>query len=343
MAICIYAPDATDFSTNGLGTLTPISCTVEEESGGMYELELVQPIDDTLRWAQLARGCIIKAPVPVRESPLYEETDDAAGSEIRERVIYKVYNTSVGVYMREGPGASYKNYGYLKNGAEVVLLDVYNASWYHVCVVNGGRVCYIASKYLTYSRSDGNYYTIDVDAGGNVTATAATVSDEEITAGQTDGGRVILETNITAANLNTSNLLATYALINKIDAARIDVAELFAQSAFVDALYTSKIYGGKSIEMIVGQVDETDLIADSAKAEANAVARDLERRMRLDAEGLHVGDNQSDSALLLQSGEIHFVIGGNRVSTIAPDYHRFGNMEIRKPSVGGIVIQAVQE
>ena len=40
MAICIYAPDATDFSTNGLGTLTPISCSVEEESGGMYELEL---------------------------------------------------------------------------------------------------------------------------------------------------------------------------------------------------------------------------------------------------------------------------------------------------------------
>lgn len=39
---------------------------------------------------------------------------------------------------------------------------------------------------------------------------------------------------------------------------------------------------------------------------------------------------------------LYFVIGGSRVSTIAPDYHRFGNMEIRTPSVGGIVIQAVQ-
>ena len=109
---------------------------------------------------------------------------------------------------------------------------------------------------LCIKASDGNYYTIDVDANGNVSATKTTVTEGEITAGETSGGRVILETNITAANLNTSNLLATYALINKIDAARIDVAELFAQRAFVDALYTSKIYGDKSIEMIVGQVNQ---------------------------------------------------------------------------------------
>ena len=420
---------------------------------------------------------------------------------------------------------------------------------------------------LCIKASDGNYYTIDVDASGNVSATKTTVSSGEISAGQTSGGRVILETNITAANLNTSNLLATYALINRIDAARIDVAELFAQRAFVDALYTSNIYGGQSIEMIVGQVNQnaedianldsldihtgdnppsaplaagklwidtgvtptvirrwrgldvstdreygiggsalslstvdaffaidtdsgtsgwalsnnasagmdlvpgnigvhsstatvtlkavrslssvvitgayytetnydkitltvagttvlnavsgpsasaqrysgsiTDgqeivlkyvkdgsasasgeantlftitsgdtvpagytasgwdtisdteeieailgkaqLAAESAQSAANAAqiaadanAEKLERRVRIDLEGMHVGDNLSDSELLLQSGEIHFVVGGSRVSTIAPDYHRFGNMEIRTPSVGGIVIQAAQ-
>lgn len=115
---------------------------------------------------------------------------------------------------------------------------------------------------LCIKASDGNYYTIDVDENGNVSATKTTVSSGEISAGQTSGGRVILETNITAANLNTSNLLATYALINKIDAARIDVAELFAQKAFIDALYTSKIYGGKSIEMIAGQVDTAMATSD---------------------------------------------------------------------------------
>ena len=45
MAICIYAPDAQDFSTNGLGILTPLECTIEEQAGGMYELKLVHPID----------------------------------------------------------------------------------------------------------------------------------------------------------------------------------------------------------------------------------------------------------------------------------------------------------
>ena len=108
---------------------------------------------------------------------------------------------------------------------------------------------------LCIKASDGNYYTIDVDTDGNVSATRTTVSDGEISAGQTEGGRVILETNILASNLSTSNLLATYALINRIDAARIDVSELFAQKAFVDALYTSRIYGGQSIQMIVGQID----------------------------------------------------------------------------------------
>lgn len=65
-----------------------------------------------------------------------------------------MHNTSVGVYMRSGPGRSYKNYGYLKNGAEVVLLEITNSSWYHVCVVKGGRECYMASKYLTYDRTE---------------------------------------------------------------------------------------------------------------------------------------------------------------------------------------------
>ena len=71
MAICIYAPDAQDFSTNGLGILTPLECTIEEQAGGMYELKLVHPIDYAGRWTHIQTGCVIKAPAPVRESPLY--------------------------------------------------------------------------------------------------------------------------------------------------------------------------------------------------------------------------------------------------------------------------------
>ena len=118
---------------------------------------------------------------------------------------------------------------------------------------------------LCIKASDGSYYSLDVSADGSVTATPTTVTEGEISAGETGSGRVILETNITAANLSTSNLLATYALVNKIDAARIDVAELFAQRAFIDLLTTSNIFGGKSLTMIAGQVEQnaTDIAANN--------------------------------------------------------------------------------
>lgn len=116
---------------------------------------------------------------------------------------------------------------------------------------------------LCIKASDGNYYRMDVDADGNVTATLTTVTEGEISAGQTGDGQIILETNITASNLSTGNLLATYALINRIDAARISVDELFAREAFISLLRTSRIVDDKSIEMIVGDVEQNaeDIIA----------------------------------------------------------------------------------
>ena len=126
---------------------------------------------------------------------------------------------------------------------------------------------------LCIRASDGSYYTIDVDANGNVSATPAVVTEGDIASGQTDAGRVILETDITAASLNTGNLMATYALVNKIDAARIDVGTLMARQAFIDALYTSQIYGGQSLEFIIGS--QNDAI-QAAKDAANAAVAQVQ-------------------------------------------------------------------
>lgn len=104
---------------------------------------------------------------------------------------------------------------------------------------------------LCIKASDGNYYALDVGTDGSVTATQTTVSSDEIASGQTSSGAVILETEITAQSLNTGNLLATCALVNTLDAARIDVGTLMARQAFIDALYTSRIYGGQSLEIIL--------------------------------------------------------------------------------------------
>lgn len=61
--ICIYPPDCTDFSTNGLGVLTPQSCTVTETLNGEYELTLVHPLDENGKWTKLTEGCILRAPL----------------------------------------------------------------------------------------------------------------------------------------------------------------------------------------------------------------------------------------------------------------------------------------
>lgn len=74
--ICFYAPDDEDFTTNGLGILTPSRCTITEEAGGQYELEMELPADGET-WKLLECESIIKAPVPA----MIIEAFEMAGAE----------------------------------------------------------------------------------------------------------------------------------------------------------------------------------------------------------------------------------------------------------------------
>lgn len=57
----LYAPNATDFSTFGIGTLTDtISCEVTEERNGLFECLLKYPITGQ-HYSRIAKECIIKA------------------------------------------------------------------------------------------------------------------------------------------------------------------------------------------------------------------------------------------------------------------------------------------
>ena len=56
--ICVYTPDCTDFSGNGIGPVTPMSCTVTETLNGEWELTLTHPLDDAGKWRRLVEGCI---------------------------------------------------------------------------------------------------------------------------------------------------------------------------------------------------------------------------------------------------------------------------------------------
>ena len=62
--ICVYSATCTDFSGNGLGVVSPQSCTVTETLNGEWELTLTHPIDEYGKWQRLTEGNILRAPTP---------------------------------------------------------------------------------------------------------------------------------------------------------------------------------------------------------------------------------------------------------------------------------------
>ena len=67
--VFVYAPKSTDWTGNGQASLDPISCEVNEQTGGQYELTLKHPCDELGKWKYLVNGAIIKAPVPIQNVP----------------------------------------------------------------------------------------------------------------------------------------------------------------------------------------------------------------------------------------------------------------------------------
>lgn len=156
IGIPIYAQNATDFSSGGLGLLTPTECTITEQAGGKYELTLVQPIASDLRWAQILNGCILKVRAPKRESPIYEMTGSSSGSVTRE--IYEVDTNGGRLHLRQKPTTSAKILAKYHEGTEVVkLADAGSAdgyTWIQVAVVDGGATGYMATRWLKFVRSE---------------------------------------------------------------------------------------------------------------------------------------------------------------------------------------------
>ena len=104
--ITIYAPDAVDFSTLGEGALCPSECVIEEQALGQYSLTMTHPMDAGGKWRMIAPGCILKAPAPVRETPLAVEDGEGtipSEPETVTRHIYRVQtNTGANLHLRAG-------------------------------------------------------------------------------------------------------------------------------------------------------------------------------------------------------------------------------------------------
>ena len=155
--ITIYAPNATDFSTLGLGALAPYECVIEEQAGGMYELSMTHPMDEGGKWLNIGVGCVLKAPAPVRETPLAGEDEEGgipAEPVTVTRRIYKVRtNTGANLHLRQGPSTSTKILSKYRPGTEVVVLSQ-SGGWGKVIVRASGASGYMYMQYLVYVREE---------------------------------------------------------------------------------------------------------------------------------------------------------------------------------------------
>ena len=148
--ICVYEPDCTDFSNNGLGAVTPMSCTVTETLNGEWELTLVHDIDEFGKWARLGEGRILRAPVPAAMTPRVKQVQAKPSG---GAMIYCVSTRRDPLRLRSGTGTKYRILGKYKKGTQVVVLEKTTADWYEVSCPDGKRG-YMAAQYLTCVRTE---------------------------------------------------------------------------------------------------------------------------------------------------------------------------------------------
>nr|DAR34751.1 MAG TPA: Minor structural protein 4 [Caudoviricetes sp.] len=153
--ITIYDSRETDFSTLGLCVLQPTECTIEGEENGMMELSMTHPMDKDGRWLNLAEYNIIRAPAPVRETPLIRVLDNpGASGKTATRTICKVKTyTGKRLRLRAKPSTSAKVLGYYAPGTEVVRLSV-SGDWAQVVIVKGGASGWMSNERLQVVRTE---------------------------------------------------------------------------------------------------------------------------------------------------------------------------------------------
>ena len=151
--IPIYDPTADDFSMNGRGLLFPSSCTVEWTRNGPWELDMEHPIGADMRWTLIGSECILKVPVLMRESPLYEGEAYDSGTATVTRKIYKVVTRGSRLRLRAKASTSAKILGAYAPGTEVVQLSDNGSGWYRVTVCKGGATGWMSASYLQFMKN----------------------------------------------------------------------------------------------------------------------------------------------------------------------------------------------
>ena len=157
--ICVYPADCTDFSTNGNGTLAPLSAEVTETLNGEYELALVHSIDEAGKWQRLVEGCILRAPVPAAMTPRVNFTapgDDNRTEIWRVNTDFSGAETRKGTLnLRNGPGRNYTILAAYKNTSLVQVIAKTSSAWYEVTAPDG-KHGFMDTTYLVFDHKEGS-------------------------------------------------------------------------------------------------------------------------------------------------------------------------------------------
>jgi len=151
--ICVYPADCRDFSNNGLGMVSPSSCTVTETLNGEWEVTLVHPIDEHGKWQKLTDGGILRVPVPAAMTPQIGLVTQKYQTNTYDVEIYKVSTSSDPLRLRSGTGTNYTILGKYKKGTEIIVIEKTTSSWFEVTCPDG-KHGYMSSEYLTYVRTE---------------------------------------------------------------------------------------------------------------------------------------------------------------------------------------------
>ena len=115
---------------------------------------------------------------------------------------------------------------------------------------------------LVVKGSDGHFYSVSVDEGGQVVTTLKQIANDDVSDRSINGGEKIIEGTITAGTLNVQDIFANNAVVRSLIAANLDVDTLFAREATVSALNAMDITSNTYLKLMVsGKADKEELDA----------------------------------------------------------------------------------
>ena len=133
-----------DFSSMGHGVIQPLSCSVREEQGGAYELDIEMAMDEATQYDLLVNGCVLQVPVPAITTPLIRTLNVTVTEYWKTIRSGKLYSQKSDVL-----GDGNRVLQTVKAYQKVTVLNKSDATWWRV-TTKQGKTGYFKSEKLSF-------------------------------------------------------------------------------------------------------------------------------------------------------------------------------------------------